>query len=58
MAITYDVPITFTNTENSGFYAGKNTAKECDTGNSIETWIEIGNLKHKSHSYLLPTIIL
>merc|ERR1712123_177173 len=41
MVITYDVPITYTNTEISGFYACMNTAEECDAGSSIETWIEI-----------------
>lgn len=41
MVITYDEPITYTNTEISGFYACKSTAEDCDAGNSVATWIEI-----------------
>ena len=47
MVITYDEPITYTNTEISGFYACKSTAEDCDAGNSVATWIEIGNASTK-----------
>ena len=49
MVITYDKPITYNNSEISGFYVCTAMAEDCDAGASVDTWLEIGDMQALFH---------